>query len=370
MDLIEHAWRQYPWIIDLALYFFLFGSTARVAFAKRFPGHDGRVLAAAVGLVLAASLTAAQERLGFSLESFGPLAAGILSLLILIVGYALLQKSGMPPWLSIAFGALFTVAIANAAFPNLIRELVSSSPALTLIILAAIVVWVWAAASKEVSRIYRNLPGYALERFRMAPSERVLDSEKKAVKTRLRADTRKNVHDEKKALSHTEKAIQIVETKSLAAASRGELKQLLEKIRKSGATIEHRCSNLRRLDEALKSFDLKWFRKMRGVHLGSLTPRQQEILRTNLLEQRKRLRVEEELQKLENLAMHNTREVEQAVEQAQTALQDNNPAGLLGWLQTLQQKEQELLGLEKRIRDWETRLLHLIKHQRRDLLTA
>jgi hypothetical protein len=48
MELFVRIWENYPIAIDMVLYFFVFGAAARVAFAKSFPGHEGKALSVAV----------------------------------------------------------------------------------------------------------------------------------------------------------------------------------------------------------------------------------------------------------------------------------------------------------------------------------
>ncbi len=65
---------EYGILIDIALYFSVFAAVARDAFAPNFPGRDGRVLAVAVGLLLAVALRISQWLVGLSLERLGPAA--------------------------------------------------------------------------------------------------------------------------------------------------------------------------------------------------------------------------------------------------------------------------------------------------------
>ena len=80
MDVIVEAWQRYPAAFDLLLYFLFFSAVARAALAHRFPGRAGKVLAVAIGLVLAVSLTAGQRALGFSIEHLGPVAIFLICL--------------------------------------------------------------------------------------------------------------------------------------------------------------------------------------------------------------------------------------------------------------------------------------------------
>ena len=77
LDIPSFYGRYHP-VIDFFLYSAVFVSVARLTLDKAFPGKPGKALAVAIGLILALSLSIAERNLGFSIRSFGPIAAGII----------------------------------------------------------------------------------------------------------------------------------------------------------------------------------------------------------------------------------------------------------------------------------------------------
>ncbi|MCL4215945.1 MAG: hypothetical protein KJ052_02920 [Candidatus Hydrogenedentes bacterium] len=370
MEFLQSLWGQYPWIIDLCLYFFLFGAAARVAFAKIYPGHEGKALSIAVGLVLAAALTIAQRKLGFSLESMGPIAAVLLCVVVFIVAYRLLKHSDLPPWLTISFSLFFALGLLKVALPTFAQKLARENPGLVFLGLAAVAFWMWQSAAAGAQHIRRRQPGYALERFKLTPSETTLRKEERVVKNRMKNDTYEDIHKEKQIESNLTKALGILEREGLTPHARQRVQVLLDKSQESAGKLEAKCLALRQLDDALERFDLKWFRRMRNVNLGQLTQAQQDILKQNIIEDRRRLHVEEELKKLETGVAHHTRDTENHLASARQCVQSGNAAGTVGWINEAIKSEHQAKTLDEQILAWEKRLLKLVRRQKGELLAA
>ena len=66
----------------------------KVTLSRRFGGREGKVLSVIIGLALALSLSLLEYRLGFSIRSFGPIAAGILLFLVGMVIFYLVKSVG------------------------------------------------------------------------------------------------------------------------------------------------------------------------------------------------------------------------------------------------------------------------------------
>ena len=84
-------YERYGAIIDFFVYLLLFGGLARVTLEKRFPGRGGQALTLALGLALALALAVAERTMGFNLGSLGPLALGIVLLLLGVLCHRLLR---------------------------------------------------------------------------------------------------------------------------------------------------------------------------------------------------------------------------------------------------------------------------------------
>lgn len=364
MDVFIELWRTYPWAVDLALYFFVFAAAARVSFARIFPGHEGKTLAIAIGLVLAASLTAAQHTFGFSLETLGPIAVTLLCLVLFIVAYRLLKHSQLPPWLTVSFATIFAVALFKLALPKYTERFAQDNPGIVFFALCILLVWIWYSASAGAEHVIRRMPGFGLQRFHVAPSERMLTKEQHYAKNKLLKETKKEIKEDSEIGTELSRATHLLERDGLTPHTTPKIRELLKKASETTRTVEEQCTKLRETDQALENFDLKWFRRMRHANLGQLTPAQQEIMRNSIREERRRLHVEEELKKLEVATAHQIRALESSIEKAQENLAASNAAGALGWLNQAIGAEQKLLETQKELLRWEKLLVRLIKKQR------
>lgn len=363
MDLLLRVWDVYPWAVDLCLYFFLFAAAARVSFAKIYPGHEGRMLAAAIGIVLAAGLTIAQRKIGFSLESLGPIAAVLLCVIVFIVAHRLLSHSELPPWVRISFSIFFALGLIRIALPDYTSRLIRDNPGLVLFALAALAFWMWQSASQGSEFFRRRLPGFALERFKMVPESQTLRKEHRVANKRLRHETAENVKETKKVGSGLSAAIHLLESGGFSPKTTPKIVKLLEAARAQTKRLESRCDSVRQVDEALQRFDWKWFQRMRNVHLGQLTPAQQDILKRSALEERRRLNVESVLKEMETDAGHRLRALEQHLDKAVESIRASNAAAALGWLREAKTEEEHLLQIEEKVLDLERRLIRLVSRQ-------
>lgn len=92
---VESLYNRYHDGIDFVLYLFILIYACRAALARMYPDRHGKSLGTVVGIILAISLMLVQRSIGFSIRSFGPIAAGIIALLIAMTVYNLLRQAGM-----------------------------------------------------------------------------------------------------------------------------------------------------------------------------------------------------------------------------------------------------------------------------------
>jgi hypothetical protein len=91
---LSRLYERYAILIDLAIYLLIFVGLAQVTLGKRFQGNGGKAIAIGIGVSLAISLAIAEQLLGFSLRSFGPIAAGIFLGILGVMIFRLVQHLG------------------------------------------------------------------------------------------------------------------------------------------------------------------------------------------------------------------------------------------------------------------------------------
>ena len=341
----------------------LFAAAARVSFAKVFPGHEGKVLSVAVGLFLAAGLAMAQRKLGFSTASLGPVAVLILCGILFLASYKFIQHSEVSKPVAVLLSALVALALARAAMPEATAAFARKNPLVILLILVGLVYWAWHSSQGFAEKISRRRPGPLLARQHAVPDERTLKNEARFVKKKVKSTTKKDRREEKDVSSELEQVLHILDREGQTPRNRAKLLDLLSKAEKTTDNVRQRSEKLVRLDQTLRDFDFRWLKRGHGIDFGHLTPEQQNVLRESLLEERKRIKVEEELEKLELAVDLHVRAMEQYIRTAKEALEGGNAAAATGWISKAIEEEKKAEELEGKILGWEKRLLKLVKRQ-------
>lgn len=363
MEFLYRIWYAYPVLIDLLLYFFIFAAAARVSFAKFFPGQGGKALAVAVGLFLAAGLTTAQSKMGFSLERIGPIAMFILCGILFIAAYRFLQTTETPKSVTILICGLLVLALLRAALPKFTATFAKNNPLTVMLIFGGLLYWAWHSSEGYAAKLFSRQPGQVLSKNQVVPDSKTLKSEKKFIKKRLKNTTKENQKEEKEVRNELEKAIALLEKERLTEKNRPKIMGLLNQAQKKSTEVKEKTARLLQLDDALKRFDTRWFKKTHSVDFGHLTPEQQDVTKKSLHEERKRMQVEERLKELEKNLHQHLDTMNDGITQARRALAALNAAGAIGWINKAVQEQSALRTLEKDALTWEKWLIRLVNKQ-------
>ena len=364
MEYVQWFLRSYPVAVDMVLYFFVFAAAARVAFAKTFPGHEGKVLSVAVGLLLAAGLAMAQRTLGFSTERLGPVAVFILCGVVFIAAYQFMGKSDLPKPMAILMSALLALALARAAMPNAVSAFVSRNPLTILLVLGGLVYWAWQGSSKHARGIEQRAPGNVLARSSIVPGSQTLRKEGRYANKRLKSGTRQDRSDEKSVRKDAGDSLARIQKQGIVPSNKDKINRLVSRVQEKAGQVRVRHERLAKLDNALARFDLHWLRKAYGVNWSQLTPEQQATLKQVIVDQRRELHTESALAKLEEEMAARATQLDRYATAATQATRDGNTAGAEGWLVKVLDEEKRLEALDGEALALEKRLIRFLKDQR------
>lgn len=367
MEYIVQIWQNYPVLLDLALYFFVFAAAARAALAKTFPGTHGKTLAVAVGLTMATSLTLAQSRLGLSLESLGGIAGLVLSGIVGITTYHFMKQNSIPTRLAIFLAGLIALAALRTAMPQFTSGFIRDNLALVSLAVAGLMVWAWMQSNHHARTLLERRPGMVLARHKDVPGTRLLDKAKFVVKKGMRRSTRQDRKSEARVDSAIQKAIAAIEKDGITAENKAEIARHLEEAESRAGEIAKRVRQVRELDTNLARFDVEWLKRARKVDLAALPKSQQEAVKATVLDERKRLRAEQHLAELEAHAEHKARELEAKLGRARQCIATDNASGAVGWLLEAEEENRALESIEAEAAKWEGKLASLIKREEHDL---
>ncbi len=363
MEFLVRIWQTYPILLDFTLYFLVFGAAARVGFAKSFPSHEGKVLAVAVGLFLAASLAIAQRKLGFSLERMGPVAASILCGVVLVAAYRFMQHAEVPKALTVLLAGLMALALARAVMPSATARFLRENPVVIGIGLLGIVYWAWHSSQGYLDRIQNKRPGKLLGKHHIVPDEGLLRKEARFAKKRVKSTTRKDRKEEKTIASDLDEASGLLEKGKDDGENHSRVIRLLDKALEKANHVHKNCEKLLWLDNALRRYDWRWLKKAHALDLSDLTPEQHTLVKDSILAERRRIGTEEYLEKLQTEVNGHIQAMTEYVRRAKTSTTDRSAAGAVGWLSKALEEERKVEDTESKIMDWEKRLIRLVKKQ-------
>jgi hypothetical protein len=367
MDFLTRALDSYPLLIDFVLYFFVFGAAARVSFAKAFPNHEGKVLSIAVGMFLAAGLAIAQRKLGFSTENMGPVAVFFLCTVIFVASFKFLQSADVGKPMTIFVSTMLVIVMLRVTMPKLASRFLRDNPMTVVLVLFGLIIWMWYTSGAYAKKMDRRKPGQMLARNRVVPDDNILKKEKRFVKKALKGTTKKDRREENAAGREMTYVLDTVEKEGINNKNQSKLLAMTDKILKRAEAVRERTTKLIRLDDALKRFDLKWFHRTHSANLSQMTPAQQKIMQENIIEERRRIHVEEEMEKLELETDLHIRTMQDHVKKCRGCLSQGNAAGAAGWLTEALEEQKRTRQIEDKILDWEQRLLKLIKREKKEI---
>ena len=368
-EILIQIWQTYPALLDLALYFFVFAAATRASLAKTFPGSNGKALAIAVGLALAASLTLTQHTLGFTLEKLGPIAAILLGGIIAITAYRFMHQAQVPTHLALALTGLVAATVLHTIMPDFTSSIIENNALLVISALAALLLWVWARSDKHADTIMQRRPGMILARHHDLPDRGLLGKATRLVKKGMQRATADDEHREAKIKSETEKALRILEKEGVTPGNKEALLALTREALIRAKNIRNETQRILKLDDAIGRFDLEWLRRAHKINLHQLSPSQRRIMRRSVQDERERIKAEQSLGALERQVEEQCLRLQQFLDRAQESIEDMNPSGASGWLVQAQRVDQDLQELESQVNKWEKRLLGLIRRERKELTT-
>jgi len=117
LNIVQFYATNHYWV-DFFIFLFVFIPIARFTVGRRFGGREGKVLATAIGIVLALSLALIEKRIGFNLQSFGPIAAAIIIFLVGSVIFHLVKSFGTGIGPAGSISLILTYFLLRATVPN------------------------------------------------------------------------------------------------------------------------------------------------------------------------------------------------------------------------------------------------------------
>ena len=376
---VEALYSRYHPIIDFLLFLTFFTAISRLTLGQRFPGRAGKALAVSIGFILTVSLVLAEARLGFSLRSFGPLAAGVLIGVVGFVIFLLIKHAGTGTATAGSLALIVTYFALRAVMPGFFLWVQGNPWAGFLHSLLVLAVFV--SLFRLLSAVFGNRgpSGGLLKAARQAASpgknqhveeeKRTDRAELSILKHRLSRFTGKAIRNSEQIAEEIREIIAIVGEYGGAPGAGPLIAKRLRRIASFEHEAERELKRVAKLDDRLKRFDLSEMVEIKARY-GKLSAEQKKACRKRFLEAREKFVEEQHVQKLTTAVKEYQRRFAHCVEMAVQVLQAGRAQEAREWLEKALEEEQHASELLRDVLRMEKRLMALVKKQIRETETA
>jgi len=336
---MEQFYVHYSGLIDLIVYSMLFIGLSEATIGKRFNSRGGKAVVAAVGISLALGLSISARKLGFSLASFGPLAAGIFIFFvgfIIFLGIRSLRTGAIPAGSLALVFTYFSIRAVSPGFFDWMKSNPSMSWIHSLVLLAAlislyqIVKWIFPFKKKDLDTIK--------DKFRSGETEEVLyreineeGQEKDMIESKLMDELKRIDNDTKNTYYFLNRIRNLIRYKPRNSETGIQIAQFLQKV----TEIDHQdidiLNQLKNQIQSLSRIDLRRFQALRN-RLKSLSPEEQKVIKVEIKSEWKKLGIQKTFTAFESESEMLGRQFEKCIDMAMGALKQKDLKAVDRWM--------------------------------------
>ncbi|MEK7995772.1 MAG: hypothetical protein AAB403_18385 [Planctomycetota bacterium] len=354
---LSSIYSQYASVVDFFLYLLIFVGLTQWVFESRFQGRGGRAVTIGVGTALAAGLSLAENRFGFSLLSFGPIAGFILVLLVAMVVYHVVHKTGLGA-LSSGLVALLVMYLGLGSFaPELLSWLGNTFPIIHLLAALAMLFLIGKVVFRlaegiHTAKIPSLLPpidpaaqeGLTKERQALSSSDPVIRDNRAVIEA--------IVHDLKDLYRYILQA-------GASPQALSHAREALHKARDREYVVVQTLDYLNTLDQKLRSYDLGLFHNLQAQY--STLPKPQKLaMQRSIDQERAKIYRELQLDEVAKRARNELTDYQASLQMVELALTHNEPERAAEILLRAIKSDQRLDRDLKRMQHAQHRLLRMI----------
>ena len=374
---IPKIYAQNAVVIDFVLYLVLFNGLAQVALARRLEGRGGRLVAGAMGTALALSLTGIEAVTGFTLASVGPLAAGLLLLLVGVTIYRTLRHLGAS---GVTAGALSLVIVAlgvESTAPRLAATLSDSFPFVDLAVAVGLLALAWkgiqhlapSGSGERLVKLADKVDGSGHQRTpsRVAPGPARGEGEVEHLRGELRLEKpeitrhlKRITKKERKSCMQVRKELESIRTilqrGRLSESDRREIAEALRRIPPERRQLTELVAAVKTLDLRLARFEVGVLTELRDAW-EKVPSAQRPVIRRLALEEREKVGSERRIAAVEEFILNYDQQAAQLLDRAVTALVNGSVPEATSLVQAAEhveleaeKKVEEILQVERELR--------------------
>jgi hypothetical protein len=366
LNIVEFYASNHFWF-DFLIFLFLFIPIAKMTIGKRFGGKDGNILSGVIGLVLALSLFLAEERIGFSIRSFGPIAAGILIFVVGLVIFYLIKTIGAGSTSAGSMAFIVSYFLMRGTVPNFFLWLEENSWTawINLVLAVAIVISIGklfiAILPKGESWVSGRTsgPSYVPNSNLRKTANREND-EIFLVKSSLENITKKGIMESKEITSNLKEVINIINEYGNNGKGRNFIADKIRQIASRENLIIKQLATIKDICQKIEKFDFKSFSELRAKW-DKIPDKEKEFAKTEILAEKKKILSDEKLIGLESKLIQYDRDFRNSLNMAVGSLRANQTGQAREWLLKAIRSEEEAMILFKEMKNLEDMLLKLTR---------
>ncbi len=358
---LNHSW------IDFFIFLCLFVSVARLTIGRRFQGREGRVLSVAIGLVLALSLSLMEIKMGFSISSFGPIAAAIIVFLMGLVIFYLIRSVGAGFGAAGALSFIITYFLIRATVPNFFLWIEENqwTALVHLGLVIALMISFWKVIASFFSRGKMKSLGRSLEsshdpNLELEPRVRMERNEKSLIKRRLERITKKGIREGKEIIEDLYEIIKIIDEYGDTDHARHLIAEKINHISPRENLILKQLTYLKDLSQRIESFDFKSFNELKG-RWDKVPEKERNIVKEEILLEKNKIISEEKIRELETELLKYDKDFRDDLNTGVACLRSNQPDQAREWISKAIKAEEEAMNIFKVMKGVEDRLLKLTR---------
>lgn len=315
---ITSIYEQYAALIDFTIYLLIFVGLAQITLGKHFQGRGGKAITIGIGISLAVSLAIAEEYIGFSIKSFGPIAAGIFLALLGFMIYRLVKHLGAGMMTSSSAAYIIVLLSIVAVVPGFFAWINQTMPLLNLILVICLFIAIYNVLSHlfkkhGISGKLKNQLNQVKEKYKDETGG--LRKEEKQ-EHQIQQITKKAYKNSNQILNDLLEALKSIKQYGHVPTARKAIKEQLEKILPEQNELINIMQKQKKLNKKLLEFDISIYTKESQTRYQKLNNREKELLKKELQEEYRKIGIEKQLIKMEEKIQTYQKDIKECLRQS------------------------------------------------------
>jgi hypothetical protein len=358
---MNHYW------VDFFIFLFIFIPVAKVTLGKKFGGREGNVISVIIGLVLALSLSLMERRMGFSIKSFGPIAAVIFIFLVALIIFYLVKTVGTGNVAAGSIALVVTYFLMRATVPNFFLWLENNrwTAWLHLALVVAVAISIWKIFKTIWPKSELGAIGHSLDHSHNPASNNPsnIDSEKKEaalIKTRLEGITKRSIKESKEIIDELNEMIKIIDEYGDTDHGRHLIAEKINHIAPKENQIIKQLAYLKELSRKIESFDLRSFKELKAK-VNKFSEKERDMVKKEIQLEKRKILSEEKLKELESALTKYDKDFRYCLKMSTASLSADQSGQARDWLLKAIKHEEEAMKAFKEMKKLEEGLFKLTK---------